>query len=471
MKIVKFLGLSALVFSSCSKQLNITPTDQVDAHTVFSSVGSLNQGVAGVYANWREEYLIRIGSVVADECRIGLQNTGVSLTDAGQNLFRWAFTGTTSEIAEPWANGYQVINEVNLILAGIDGVPAKSAADALEKQQLKGELLAIRAFQHFDLYRVYAYSGVYDPTAYAVPYVTGTNIYEEPSRPQAGAFFTTLKQDMAAAEGLIGNSGALNRMGLTALYALEARVALYTSDWPTAIDRAGKVIAAVPLAPATNFPGIWTDNSTAEVIFKLSRTNQSGLRPGDCWYNIPYGVYLFAPSRTLMSLYDTTNDIRYHSYFATDSSLVATGQLPDIISKYAGSSGAQNLNDLKVFRTGEQYLILAEAYARSGNLAAAAADLNTLRGQRIAGYQPVSFVGAADLLAAVFAERYKELCYEGHRLYDLKRAGMNVVRQPVDWPQGAAAGKLTPSSLYYYIPIPQAEVLANPHIAPNNPGW
>ena len=471
MRIIKFLGLSALVLSSCSKQLNITPKDQVDASTVFSNVTDLDQGVLGVYTSWKEEYVVRIASVVSDECRIGLQNSGISLTDAGQNLFRWAFTGTAGEIAEPWTNGYEVINNANLILKAIDGVPVTGSSDSLKKQQLKGELLAIRAFQHFDLYRVYAYSGVYDANAYAVPYVTTTDIYSQPSRPTAAAFFTQLKQDMTNAESLIGSSSTVTRMGLTALYALEARVALYTNDWTTAIDRATRVISAVPLASAANFPSIWTDAGTPEVIFKLSRTNQSALRPGDLWYNIPYNVYLFAPSKTLMNLYDTTNDIRYHSYFATDSALTAGGQLPDIISKYEGTAGAQNLNDLKVFRTGEFYLVRAEADARSGNLAGATADLNALRAARISGYQPVNFAGTSDLLTALFTERYKELPYEGHRLFDLKRAGMNIVRQPADWWQGAAGGTLTPSNSYYYIPIPQAEVLANPHIAPNNPGW
>lgn len=460
----------ALLFASCSKQLDKKPVDQIDASTVFSNVNDLNQGVLGVYASWREEYVVRIASVVSDECRIGLNNSGVSLTDAGQNLFRWAFAASASEIAEPWTNGYEVINNANLILNAIGTVPATSSSDSLTKQQLKGELLAIRAFQHFDLYRVYAYSGIYDAGSPAVPYVTTTDIYDLPSRPVVSAFFTQLKQDMAGAETLIG-SGTTTRMGLTALYALEARVALYTNDWATAIDRATKVINAVPLASGSNFPSIWTDAGTPEVIFKLTRTNQSPLRPGDLWYNIPYGVYLFAPSRALLNSYDTTNDVRYHSYFLTDSSLVATGQLPDIIAKYAGGSGAQNLNDLKIFRTGEMYLIRAEAYARSGNLTAAAADLNALRAQRITGYTAVSFSGLNDLLSAIFMERYKELPYEGHRLYDLKRAGMNIVRQTIDLPSGATQTTLTPSSPYYFIPVPQAEVQANPNITPNNPGW
>ncbi|MFZ8401479.1 RagB/SusD family nutrient uptake outer membrane protein, partial [Staphylococcus aureus] len=74
------------------------------------------------------------------------------------------------------------------------------------------------------------------------------------------------------------------------------------------------------------------------------------------------------------------------SYFDIDTSLQTQGQLPDIIKKYKGTVGAQNLADVKVFRTAEMYLIRAEANARLGNLKDATDDLNNLRRKRIQGY-------------------------------------------------------------------------------------
>lgn len=466
--------LLAITAVSCAKQLTILPKDQIDAATVYSNVTDLDLGVLGVYADWREEYLIRIGSVLADECRIGKKNSGIGLSGSGQNIFRWAFTSNDEEVTDPWANAYLTINRVNLILASIDDVPVRNMTEQAQKNNLKGELLAIRAFQHFDLYRIYAYSGVYDPEALAVPYVTGTDIYSQPSRPQTGTFFKALKADLTSADSLFGAGTAnspITRMGPDALYALEARVALYTNDWESAIDRSTRVIGNVPLASATEFPAIWTDQSTAEVIFKLSRTNQSSMRPGDLWYNRPFGIYLFAPATALMNAYDKTKDIRYPNYFLTDSSLVAQGQLPDIISKYQGTTGAQNLNDLKIFRTAEMILIRAEAYARTGDPQDASKDLNTLRSQRIAGYEPVLYSSLPDLITAILLERYKELPFEGHRYFDLKRLGLPVVRHMADLPAGVTSTTLMPSAMYYDVPIPQTEVLANPAIRPNNPGW
>ncbi|MFX6980553.1 hypothetical protein ABTH98_20230, partial [Acinetobacter baumannii] len=77
--------------------------------------------VLGVYANWNEEYILQIGSVPADECRIGLKNTGVD--GSAQNLFRWSFSAGDKEILNPWSNAYQAIAYANRILQVIDNVP------------------------------------------------------------------------------------------------------------------------------------------------------------------------------------------------------------------------------------------------------------------------------------------------------------------------------------------------------------
>lgn len=462
---------TSIFFTNCSKKLDIYPTDQVDGSVVLSDVPHVNLAVLGVYANWNEEYVNRIGSVLADECRIGLKNTGIGITDAAQNVFRWTYSSNDHEIVDIWANNYKVVYQINDILIAIDKVPTKSDKEVELKKQLKGELLGLRAYLHFDLYRTYANAGIYNASALAVPYVVGTDIYAKPSRPTSDAFFQALYADLDASDKLLDTDSELDRFGATALQALRARVALYTNHWTDAIATSSEVIGTIPLASIAVFPNIWTDQSNAEVIFELSRTNKSPVRPGDMWYNIPNGVYLFAPSKTLMNLYDTANDIRYNSYFNIDSSLVVQGQLPDVIAKYQGTSGAQNLNNLKLFRTAEMYLIRAEAHARTGDVTSAVKDLNELRKHRIQNYTDENYSSAASVLSAIATERYKELCFEGHRYYDFKRLGQDIVRQTIDLPAGSSNTTLSPSSMYYFVPIPQAEVLGNPNILPNNNGW
>lgn len=115
------------------------------------------------------------------------------------------------------------------------------------------------------------------------------------------------------------------------------------------------------------------------------------------------------------------------------------------------------------------YLIRAEAYAKlpTPNIAAGTADLNLLRTNRITGYINESFASAGLLLTAVIEERFKELAFEGSRLFDLKRNGLPVQRAASD--VGSASWQTLPAGNYRFVlPIPQFEMLANPNMVQND---
>jgi hypothetical protein len=124
------------------------------------------------------------------------------------------------------------------------------------------------------------------------------------------------------------------------------------------------------------------------------------------------------------------------------------------------------------------YLIRAEANAELGNDAIALQDYNDLRSNRIEGYVSENLVGTA-LKDAIWAERERELCFEGHRLWDLKRKGLGFTRELVVHPvegtitnPGPSQGELTvtPDDLRWQWPIPDEELKANENITPN-PGY
>jgi hypothetical protein len=142
-----------------------------------------------------------------------------------------------------------------------------------------------------------------------------------------------------------------------------------------------------------------------------------------------------------------------------------------LINKYAGTTygtPTELLADAKVFRTGEMYLIRAEAKAETGDLTAAAADLNALRAARINNYTNASFATKADVIDAVMNERFKELPYEGHRFFDAKRRNLAITRLAVD-AQGTAL-TLSAGNFRFILPIPNSEILANP-LMTQNPGY
>jgi hypothetical protein len=111
------------------------------------------------------------------------------------------------------------------------------------------------------------------------------------------------------------------------------------------------------------------------------------------------------------------------------------------------------------------YLIRAEAKAESTGQGAE--DLNTLRNARINNYTDVIFPDKPSLINAVMMERFKELAFEGHRFYDLRRRNIPVQRLPEDAVNASGAVLLNPSQAQYVFPIPATEVLINKNTVQN----
>lgn len=461
-KIIISFSLSfIIIFSviSCKDTLELKPIDLLDEQDVFTSIERFESAVLGTYEGWYPEHGLLISSVMADECRIGVQNSGVSAI--GQNLFRWSFSSEDDEILGPWENAYQVIDRVNRLLKGLELIPTNSEDEINKLNQLHGELLAVRAYQHFDLYRIYGLSTGYSEKSAAVPYMRESNIDSQPSNLSTELFFKYLWDDILKAETLISDKNQ-HRMGLHSVYGLHARAALYAEKYEDAILYATKVIEKYPLATRSQFPDIWKDQNNSEVIFKLKRTNVSSMLPGDVFYNINAERVLFAPAMKLMKLYDREKDVRYVSSIGVNYDLLDEGQIADIVIKYEGEEGAKNKNDIKIFRTGEMYLIRAEAYLYVNNKAKAVEDLNVLRASRIEDYKFETYQDFETIKKSIIEERFKELAYEGHRYFDLKRIGEAIQRDDQD--ASSPFLELPTDSKYFFIPIPHAEILANPNI-------
>ncbi len=131
----------------------------------------------------------------------------------------------------------------------------------------------------------------------------------------------------------------------------------------------------------------------------------------------------------------------------------------------------ENVVNWKVLRTGEMYLIRAEARALQGGAkeVSGLADLNELRAARITGYTSAVLTGQA-LLDEIALERRKELLGEGHRWFDLKRTTRMINR--TDAVQTSTKTTLAPTAREWVWPIPQAEIDANPNIkAQQSPGY
>ncbi|HEX9514159.1 MAG TPA: RagB/SusD family nutrient uptake outer membrane protein [Puia sp.] len=133
-----------------------------------------------------------------------------------------------------------------------------------------------------------------------------------------------------------------------------------------------------------------------------------------------------------------------------------------------------------VFRLSEMYLNYAEASAQLGNMPEALKYLNLVR-ERV-GMPDQSATNMADLLTKIQHERRIELCFEGHRYFDIRRwgiadigskNGLGIIITPTSPANTSFTYKVdtvetrvwVPS--FYYYPIPRTEIQKDPAITQN----
>ena len=178
----------------------------------------------------------------------------------------------------------------------------------------------------------------------------------------------------------------------------------------------------------------------------------------------------FTVSKTLESLYEP-DDIRREAYFY--SYLTMNGFMPEKHLLVGRKSDKVPQNPTKGMRVAEAYLNRAEANARlylqnkdEKLRQAALSDLNTLRASRFTGtYQPINITDANELIDFCLQERRRELCFEDHRWFDLKRQGMPAIEHKFSIVSGQTTTyKLEQNSSKYVLPIPLEVRQRNPEL-------
>ena len=451
------LALCLIMLTASCAKLDLAPSDTISPEKAFRNIADINLGVLGAYA-LIDGTTIGVVSTVSDEATFPTENS-VGNSDS----FRWIYTAANGSVTSLYGSYYTAIDRVNRTLAGLDALTL-AGADVALGTRYRGELLALRAYFHFELLRSFASS--YQAGALGVPYMKVSEI-GYPARDNFEVVVANAKADLIAAKSLIPSTFTdKTRITKIGISAIQARVALYEKNWPEAITYTNEVIAAFPLATKAQFPGLWTDANDNEVIWKAKRVGTSDSRVGDFYFRQTGGIVLYAPAFKLIASFDQVNDIHYPAYIKFDATRTGT-KSQYLVNKYIGGLPATSpgLTDIKLFRTGEMYLIKSEAEAESTG--DAAGDLNALRAARINGYVNETFADKPTLITAIINERYKELAFEGHRFFDLKRRNLAVQRLPADAVNASGAVTLLTTQAQYSLPIPALEISVNKNTIQN----
>jgi hypothetical protein len=363
-----------------------------------------------------------------------------------------------------WDGSYVAINEANYTIASALALVDKEPVLA---NRYHGEALFLRALFYFDLMRAYAY----EPTRIANNWDVGVVLRLEPTRTAADAdkrprskveeVYVQIEKDLQQAITILTQHGTTNPYLATrgGAEALLAKVYLYWGKWSNAITQATAALShtTARLAEPSEVAGMFAKAPNPESLFEVNYDAATEtLWVNDCTacYTWPQGTWfamwpsaellaLFQPGDARLALYPTTaNGIRY-------------------VNKYTYARGSWTDNS-PVIRYADVLLMRAEAYAESGQTALAQADLNALRAKRNAA--PITATGAA-LINAIQDERRRELAFEGHRWFDLKRRGMDIVK-----PAYGSNPTVPFTDFRILAPLPNTQVQNNVQLK-QNPGY
>ena len=131
-----------------------------------------------------------------------------------------------------------------------------------------------------------------------------------------------------------------------------------------------------------------------------------------------------------------------------------------------------NKNEKVTFRSAELWLIAAEAAAhREGQLPAAKEYLLTLLQKRLAeSYYnerkaEIETMNQEQLLADIMEERVRELVFEGHRWFDLRRTTRpEVIKNYMDADWNSLTVTIRQDDPKYIIPYPKEAIQNNPEL-------
>lgn len=486
-KVVLF-SLFSVAISCDSDELLVAPNDGPQLENFYNTNGDFRAGVdyaydafkgTGYYAQASDLSQVIIPDIVSDNL---IQSPGGRQSNGITNTFD--FASNVGAVTSLYGAGYAVIARANTVLNNTNKLPAGAF-----KNNIEAESRAIRALAHFDIVVRYskiptqsadantslgiAYVEIYDPFKKYTRDLTVAQVYDK-----IIADLNFAEQNLSATSGT--TDAVVGRFTKAAVQGLLSRVYLYKGDNANAILAGQRALASsASLGTPANFKNVWADASNDGVLFKVLNSSIENVKIGSA-YNQTIGGQVRSEFVADYSLYTKfiATDIRKDAYLLTSPyGSGANVRSYNNIIKYRQATGKPiEAVDIKVIRSAEVALNVAEAMYKTGNQGGALTILNSLRAQRYTGFVNGTETGTA-LWDAIMLERRLELAFEMDRFFTLKRQGLPIQRSTfgpfadgTGNPVQATARTLAADSFKWQWPIPQGAIQVNPAIE-QNPGY
>lgn len=448
MKMMKKIIYSSLLsvallgsLSSCDKFLDIQPTGRV----IITTAKEYREMLTQAYSIVPEDR--GLATFRSDEF---IMDATLSAQDISSYKDIWCWNDASPDDATStfsWRGYYQVIYEANHTILNKDNITEGSEA---EINQLVGESYMLRAYMHFLLVNMFGepYTALADPySSKAIPLKLDTDVYSILSRNTVGEVYDQILSDIDEAEKLINvdswQTGENYRFNTISVDALRSRVYLYMGKWAESLAASKRVLAkkAELSDLSKELPNAYNSVESIVALEEVMTANYA--RAGKV-------------NRELFNTY-SSSDLRRSKYF----NRVTTSNIQVI-------KGGSNTYACS-FRTGEIYLNAAEAALETGESGMTDARsylLALMKSRYTNAYyaqraEAVNAMSRSELREEIYAERRRELAFEGHRWFDLRR----TTRPAITKTYGSETYTLEANDSRYTIRIPAAAISANPNLA------
>ena len=453
---------------SCENFLDITPEGQVDRDKLLSTPAGVEDALYGCYSQLRNQNLygqeLTFGTL--DIMAQYLNCRGNSAVTALGN-YDYNNTDVKRMFESIWTDMYKNISNANSIINS----PLVQSAKEFPYTIYRGEALALRAFMHFDLMRIFAEQYTNNADADGIPYATTFSLIT-PDFEKLGKNYEHVLADLIEAEELLKDEkdyeGTTNFMkdrqihlNLYAVQALMARVYMTMGNKEKAAEYALKVIndSDCQLSEKTevqgDLAGIFSKKETLFGVYfaEFYTYVKAKLQETTSYYSLN-------PRNDIMSVYERESDgldFRASAYFTTiDLGGVPTIRLSKLTDVYElqnipGSRPADLILGVNMIRMPEMYYIAAEALLDT-DYDKAVALFDEMLSHR--GLKTLTERGKKLTLDLINLDRYKEFIGEGQTFFNCKRLNLDIEKYDVN----SSSVVIVPANKRnFVVPVPDIE--------------
>ncbi|GLR15391.1 RagB/SusD family nutrient uptake outer membrane protein [Portibacter lacus] len=519
------LVLLAFTFiTSCSKFLDEQPSTSIDANYVYNTEDGLKSGVVSLYKYNRDRYDksqedFLAAHMMASRSDLAFNRSGylglMGRYERGVSPIEYSATLLSDSF---WRHYYRLSTKSTEIINAAEDL------DDIEddvRNTIIAEAKFFRAEAYFWLYRMF--NNIYVNTE-SVTVDNAFDIINSNSSPEE--ILSLINSDLQFAIDHLEYTGTFGRVTKGTAKHVKAKVAMWEGNWAEAKNQAESLINEGPYSLVSKTSDVFKGNMDHSEQLFVIQFEENVLGGGSRnFLNANMGVkYWLAPdsesraeyggrgySRLLPNNYlldllaeDPDDDRDNNTYFITKyyySSGPNIGQEIDLYQPITDLDNpsdtykqyyerthpaclkfAQEDNDpttyfqisnVMIYRLAETYLIAAEANMRLGG--DGLSYINAVRER--AGAAPISTLDEQ----AILDERARELAFEGHRWFTLKRMGQVVINNQIR--NYAGDGEYFPANLgakdprtnwqdhYINFPIPQRDLDLLGDSYPQNIGY